>query len=369
MRVRKIAFVLKWPLSYNGGGENWLKNVILELHNSGHQIDIYLPEFYKVDDEMFNGYPYIRYRHYRSALATLMRKLRLENFSWPFIGFKMEERYDVIYIPSIYAWRFYLGPKGTKRIFGTHDFYHSNWRISRDIFILLFVAFLKILENENIFVHCIDRKIQSNLSFMGVRAILIENSPYAVPSTPIDDGNFNVLFMNVINRRKGYKYLPELMDYFGKVKKGTFLIAGKADDKATEVLIKKENPCTRYLGYVDEKMKKDLLQKASLFLLLSDREAGFPSSMLDSLRNGVPVLSSWNPISEILDEGFLESGAISIVKRSIKDIIEGIERFEGLWFEDRTKYIEMRYSIMENSNSRFDREKQLKKIVRMFEEV
>ncbi|EQB66082.1 MAG: hypothetical protein AMDU3_IPLC00001G0248 [Thermoplasmatales archaeon I-plasma] len=369
MRVRKIAFILKWPLSYNFGGENWLKMVIQELHNSGHHIDIYIPRFFNAKGEAFEDYPRIRYRYYNSYIAALMHKLGLENFSWPFIGFKIENKYDAIYIPSIYAWRFYLEPKGTKRIFGTHDFYHPNRKVSRDIFIILFLAVLRIMRDDNIFVHCIDRKILSDMSFMGPRALLIENFPYSVSLPPGDDGNFNLLFMNAVNRRKGSKYLPKLMDYFGKEKKGTLLIAGKADYRTAKILRMRENPHAKYLGYVDEKTKNDLLQKASLFLLLSDREAGFPISMLDSLRNGVPVLSTWNPISEILDEGFLESGAISIVKRSIKDIIEGIERFEGLWFEDRTKYIEMRYSIMENSNSRFDREKQLKKIVRMFEEV
>lgn len=368
-KKRRIAFIWKWPLSYNGGGENWLKNVISELCLHDNLVDVYIPDFYANQVKSEGCYKCVNYRYFHSPAGTIMHKFGLENFSWPLLGFKINIKYDVIYIPSIYAWRFFSESSHTKIIFGTHDFYHPNHKLSRDIVISIFIYALKRFKDKNIFVHCIDQNIKSQLSFLGDKAILIENFPYSSYEPPKDYKSFTVLFMNVLNRRKGLKYLPALMDYFRDAPDARFLIAGKAEEKVAKLIKEKENKNAKYLGYVSDEVKRNLMQTTTLFLLISDREAGNPFSLLDSLAAGIPVLSTWKPLHNVMDREFFNMNAVSIRERNIKGIENGIYKYLKLWEVNKAEYLTMRNEIQEYTKIRFNKDKQLNKILEMFEEI
>ena len=367
-KCRKIAFILKWPLSYNGGGENWLKSVIKELCLRGHLIDVYLPDFYINQVKNEKDCECINYIYFHSSSGNIMRKLGLENFSWPLIHFKMDIKYDVIYTPSLYAFRFFKESKYEKIIFGTHDYYHPNRKFSRDIVIFIFLLLLKRYKKDNIFVHCIDKIIKSKLSFLGNKAILIENFPFSSSKLPDDSELFTVLYMNVLNKRKGVKYLPDLVDYFKNIPNARLLITGKADKKYAKLIKHKENQNAEYLGYVSEEVKRSIMQTSNLFLLLSDRE-GFPLSLLDSLNAGIPVLSTWNPISHILDKKFFTINAVTITERKTEYIKNTYQKYFKLWEENKSEYLIMRNKIQEYTELKFNKDKQLDKIIKMFEEI
>lgn len=343
--VKNIIFILKWGISYGGGGEKWIIRVASELVKLGNKVTFYIPKIYR-DEENFL-IPGINYIFYDSKIVSLFKKIGLMNFAWPFISPNITLQADTVYVPSVYSIRiiFNNARKGLHTVLSGHDYYLSNRKISRDIFIILSNLFLKIF-HKNLTVHCPTSREEMKMKSLNVNAIYISNFPYSSGNKITISKKFRILFINRINQRKGSNILIKLIKELEDYNDIELKIAGTNDmgNKFTKALDVATN--TVYLGYISEERKIQLLEESDLFLLLSDRESTVPISQLESMSSGLPVVSTWKYSMEELPVTM--RNYIEISNRNVKDVLSSIMHFYSIWKYNPQDFLDMKHNIKKN---------------------
>lgn len=345
---KNIAFIMKWGLSFGGGGEKWIEDVVTSLISTGNNITLYIPIIYKTKEiKKINNVTYI---YYNSKIISIFNKHNLMNFVWPFLKINISHKYDYIYIPSFYAIRLVrnlLKSRANEIILGTHDFYLANRRISRDITRFIPIIFEKILEHSKVKIHCISQK--SYLEFLKYKlpAVLAYNLPYSYGRDINISNKLRITFINRINYRKGGKILIELINQLNDFNNIIIKIAG-FNDIGNDFLIavKNSNNC-EYLSYISDEKKIELLENSDVFLLLSDREAA-PISQLEAMASGLFVISTWKFSSTDFPAIFINEKYLQITNRNSKDVIKAIILLFDIWQNDKTKFLSMKNDIRNN---------------------
>ena len=164
-------------------------------------------------------------------------------------------------------------------------------------------------------------------------AILNNSVEIPVDKASIKDTEFNILFLAIIDKRKGIYDLIEaasklLKTYEGN-KKINFIIAGVGKE---EVMIKKLvkqyglEKNFKFLGWINSEQKKEILKNSQLFVLPSYNE-GLPVAILEAISYGIPVVSTnVGSINEAVINDFngylIKPGDIDDLTLKIKNIIE-----------------------------------------------
>ena len=129
----------------------------------------------------------------------------------------------------------------------------------------------------------------------------IFNNSINIPNSKVSrpDETINVLFLGVLIKRKGIYDLLEVIRQLSqegilKEKNIKFIFGG--DGKEYDAIKQKvyDYELVDYvelMGWVDSKLKNELLQKAHLFVLPSYNE-GLPMAILEAMSYGIPVVST-----------------------------------------------------------------------------
>lgn len=114
----------------------------------------------------------------------------------------------------------------------------------------------------------------------------------------LSENQFNILFLAIIDKRKGIYDLVEaaklLIKRYSGEKTINFIIAGTGkEEKNIKELVKlyKIDNYFYFIGWVNEEKKRELLRKSHLFVLPSYNE-GLPMSILEAISYGIPVIST-----------------------------------------------------------------------------
>lgn len=174
-----------------------------------------------------------------------------------------------------------------------------------------------------------------------IRCRILKNSvEIPVDKVSMDDKEFNILFLAIIDKRKGIYDLVEVANKILKAydgdKKINFIIAGTGkEEEEIKKLVKqyKLNDNFNFLGWINGEKKKEVLKNTHLFLLPSYNE-GLPVSILEAISYGIPVISTnVGSINEAVLNNFngylIEPGDIEGLKCRINSIIENPE----LWIK------------------------------------
>jgi phosphatidylinositol alpha-mannosyltransferase len=111
-------------------------------------------------------------------------------------------------------------------------------------------------------------------------------------------GRKTILFIGRLERRKGVKYLlkayKELIQMMDNVE---LVIAGEGNDrqKLQEMTDELELPNVTFLGYVDDKTKKDLLASSDLFCAPAIYGESFGIVLLEAMSSGLVTVAGDNP--------------------------------------------------------------------------
>ncbi|KIR02426.1 glycosyl transferase, group 1 [Lachnospiraceae bacterium TWA4] len=162
-----------------------------------------------------------------------------------------------------------------------------------------------------------------------------------------NDKKFRIIFLGVLNRRKGTENLIrafEIIKDSDKLNKIELVIAGSGpEEKYLKILCKERKlDCfIKFLGWVDSKEKRKLLKTGNLLVLPSYNE-GLPISILEAISYGIPVVATnvGDIASAVFDgkNGYLvQPGDIMGLAEAILKIISDPSKYQD--FSNQSKYI------------------------------
>lgn len=203
-----------------------------------------------------------------------------------------------------------------------------------------------------------------------INSVILKNS-VEVPNVNVvlKEHIFNILFLAVIEKRKGIYELVEsaklLIDMYKGNKKFKFIIAGSGTEETNVKKIIKQYNIEEYFefkGWVNDDIKKDLLKNSHLFILPSYNE-GLPVAILEAMSYGLPIISTdVGSINEAVKNGkngyLLDS--VNPYELSIKmvELINDTERWSQMSKESKRMCI-----------SNFEKGAYFKNIEKIYEEL
>lgn len=149
----------------------------------------------------------------------------------------------------------------------------------------------------------------------------------------ISESKLKILFLAVLIERKGILDLINASVNIIKVmkeenKEVEFVIAGDGElMEAAKKLTRDLNveKSFNFLGWIDNRMKKNVLEEADLFVLPSYNE-GLPVSILEAMSYGIPIVSTdVGSINEAVKEGngkLITPGNIEVLSKAIIEILK-----------------------------------------------
>lgn len=354
----KIAILSTYKLNYAGGGEKWIIEISRALVRLGHQVHVYAPEDKSIPDFVAKGIYEITYK---SHLYSLGKKLKIYNLIYPFLRPKIIGEYNVTYSTSFYFFFPVITSKNTF-IIGTHDFYVSKSKISIDSFRKIWILILKlILKRKNVYIHSINKYITSQLKTIKSRVKEIPTFPYHFCEEPNISDNLRILFLGRVEYRKGAKLLLNFAKALTHTDKVELNIIGRIDRKYENIVEKlknKEN--VRFLGFLTDIEVVNYLNNSDLILFFSSREA-FSLTVLEALYNGLPIVSTYNPLIYLLDEKY-----IKIAEENVSDVIKQVGFFKELLYKDKEEYLRIKKDILKRNRNIYNRERIIDETVKLF---
>ncbi|MGU8899149.1 glycosyltransferase family 4 protein [Clostridium perfringens] len=172
--------------------------------------------------------------------------------------------------------------------------------------------------------------------------IIVFNNAINIPKLKScwNDENINILFLGVIIKRKGIYELIDAIkilndEGFIKQKNLRFFIGGTGpEENGLKKLIKcyKLEENINMVGWVDGKLKKDLLMNSQLFVLPSYNE-GLPVAILEAMSYGVPVVATdVGSISEVVIDNctgiLIKEPNGKVISKAIKQLVENKKVWE-----------------------------------------
>ncbi|MEM0257193.1 MAG: glycosyltransferase [Saccharolobus sp.] len=128
-----------------------------------------------------------------------------------------------------------------------------------------------------------------------------------------------VVFWSRLNQDKGISDLLDIMNIIGKRRRIKLVVMGKFFDRYNEKRfwskVRKYNLDVEYLGFVDERKKREVVSKAKLFIYPTHVD-GFSLVVLESLALGTPVVAYDIPAIRSVYKGI---NAVKIIKEFDKE--------------------------------------------------
>ena len=129
--------------------------------------------------------------------------------------------------------------------------------------------------------------------------ILRNSVPIPAKQNKLNDKKIKILFLAVLIKRKGILDLIEasqkiITELESKNKQVEFVIAGDGELESTSKSLVEKLGVSKYfkfVGWVNNERKQELLKESDLFVLPSYNE-GLPLSILEAISYGIPVIST-----------------------------------------------------------------------------
>lgn len=182
-----------------------------------------------------------------------------------------------------------------------------------------------------------------------------------------NEGKINILFLGVLIKRKGIFDLIEAIKILNqngivREKNLNFIIGGSGpeeDEIKNKINEYNLNFCVEMTGWVNGKLKEELLKKSQVFVLPSYNE-GLPMAILEAMSYGIPVISTdVGSIAEVVIEnktGFLiKPGEY---KRIVNCIIAVVK--------DKAEWINKSSACKKIINNNFNEQKYFNKVTNMY---
>jgi hypothetical protein len=339
-----ITFFNLPHLSYNRGGEKWIKEVASYL-SSKHKITVITTDFMKFHDVKDLKFNYITIKFKRKLfflndISEIKKYLRDTDIVYSFYVWAGTQREIVKYSERV--------------IFGHHAFIDS----------FLQRIYYRILENDRKIkksYHHFLTQYRANLykkrGFHNIFVIpnFIDLKKYELKDKNIDN-KFKIISPGVSSKEKGVDVLFRVADVLRNFKDIEFYVTGH---KYTELNLP-EN--VKYIGFLKEVDYIKVISNASL-LFLPTRAETFSFTVLENLVVGNPVVVTNLPD---VRSAFGETKAIYYSKmNNIKDYLNGIFKYYYLWRNNVEKYKEIS-NVARQIATNFDSEIILPKIEEMF---
>jgi glycosyltransferase involved in cell wall biosynthesis len=351
----RVAFLTVSKLSFRGGVERWIVAAARLLASEGARVEVLCPEDPSL--EPTDGHDDFLERPFQSWLYRILRRVSLLNLFPLLLIPPSLENYDVVYCPSFYSMFPLLLWRG-RLVYGTHDAFIPASREGWQEKSLAVPAMLLRMcaSSHDVTVHAISPLVAAQMARRGVPTALADNS-FLLPNLPADwrsgepGTRFRVLFTGRLDLRKGLPILSEMsrrlrqfpdvsLDVIGSVPLAAKGWAATAAEGSRIVVH----------GYVSEDHKLQLLRTANLVLHLSDREVA-PAVIDEALWTGVPVISTWSPVSDAVSELM---SYVEVVRRAPQSVLDGVAAAAERWRSSPRKYLEAQQALFRQVRMVFD---------------
>jgi glycosyltransferase involved in cell wall biosynthesis len=349
----KIAIYSVLNLSNGAGGENWIKNVALRLHQRGHSILVLTTKHGDMRDPglkqklIDNGITVIELDNYENVfklpkirlILKLIRKLR---------------GYEILYFNNAFALNevlvYFL--KVVCRIpvlAGYHGLFPETGGLLRRLYLVTINQTFSGLFDGH---HVLNKERLNLLILRGYRNVVcLPNGVDMSTFQPSDkDFVFTVMFAGSMIAQKGVDRFARVVETINDSLKSLhsirFIIFGSGPmaDIPRTLQIKYNN--VTYYGYESKEVLQKAYSRSHVFVSPS-RFDEFPLSPLEAQASGTPVVAtSVSGTREIIIEG--QTGFL-VEDAAISKIVERILFLRELWYEKTSRYHE--YSMNSRSSA------------------
>lgn len=306
----KVAMVFSCDPSEAGGVQEHVRSLSNNLHNLGHQIDIYGPE--KNIHRFMNYYP----------IAKSV-KVPVPNGSWSNITIEKQDikelvnrfnkkKYDIIHIHDPYvpfvSWEI-IKKTNSKKVATFHSAWEKNSIISFiNPFISLFQDTFSINFSGAIFVSKFSKKSWQKLCGKEVKQKIIHNAVDKMffPVEKKITSDINLLFLGRLVEKKGPKHLLKsfykIVKKFPKIK--LIFVGNGPIKKSLEKYVKEKNLGNNvtFAGQIIGHKRIKYYQQADIFCAPYSDEA-FGLTVLEAMATGIPIVGFNNSaFKEILKD-------------------------------------------------------------------
>jgi glycosyltransferase involved in cell wall biosynthesis len=239
-----------------------------------------------------------------------------------------------------------------KLILHIHGFTHYKTYKSSVLYKILF----KILSKNSTLIVLCEKQKQKTALVMNRDSVVLHNCLSSQSTFEPKTRDAKILKLCYISNISKGKGTIDLMRAISNNLNIELVIAGKFLDNEVEFndIVEKSTNIS-YIGFADEKIKKELLKKSDIFCLPSKLEEGSPITIIEAMSYGLPILAT--------DKG------------CIKDMIDGIgyvldNNYTALDILDGLSYIDSNYGILSvNSRARYDEVYSQKKFIEKLEKI
>ncbi len=306
----KIAMIFSYDPSQAGGVQEHVRSLSSNLHNLGHQIDIYGPE--KNIHQFINYYP----------MAKSIR-VPIPNGSWgsitvekqkikPLINLLNKKKYDIIHIHDPYVpfvgWEI-MKKTQSKKVATFHSAWEKNSILNFfNPFITLFQDTFSTSFFGAIFVSKFSKKSWQELCGKGVKQEIIHNGVDKMfyPLKKQATSDLELLFLGRLVDKKGPKYLlkafNKIIKKFPKLK---LIFVGKGEIKKSlekYVRDRKLEGSVAFEGEIIGQNRVKYYQQADIFCA-PYRDEAFGLTILEAMATGTPIVGFKNSaFQEILKD-------------------------------------------------------------------
>ena len=226
----------------------------------------------------------------------------------------------------------------------------------------------RVVKRANIFI-AISDQIKDELILEGISAHQIKNIPNSVDTEKykpmkskdekkkrkqqmgISENGINLLFVGLINRRKGFYDLVNALDTINVNKSINVYVCGPVEDDIDKLNLKKNKKVAYHiLGNVDNVL--DYYQTMDVFVFPSYSE-GLPNALLEAVSSGLPsVVSNIGGNTDIIKN---EKNGLTFIKGDVNDLRLKIEEMINnnelrLQFANNSRKSIIRFDIKKITN-------------------
>jgi glycosyltransferase involved in cell wall biosynthesis len=367
-----LLFVTPVSINYPGGAERWLYEVSTRLMKRGHDVGIlytdWTPGKISVNNSDFSFKDVKLYKC--NFIKPPFRGMALVDiFSFRKIVNEYDLSYILAYPPNELQVRFFRKFIRKGLVAGIHSFLDLESDFIHRMYLPLYLFGMRSFDAIHVLnKHTLDFFRKSGFENVFLIPNGVDAKEYELCYPPWDSEAFTVLFSGRLTYDKGADILTNIIRYAKTSldQEIKFLIIGTGPLKKWIEEVAKESRNVEYLGYVSKDLLKEVYRRAHI-LLVPSRSEGMPLRVLEAQSCGLPVAGSRIPgIIDIVEDG--KNGRLVTVN-DIDGFVMAIREYYLLWKGSPEKYYEMNKNIREKIVQRYDWDKVICKLEKLFIKV
>jgi glycosyltransferase involved in cell wall biosynthesis len=370
-----LLFVTPVNINYPGGAERWLYEVSTRLMKRGHDVGIlytdWTPGKISVNNSDFFSDFFKDVKLYKCGfIKPPFRGMALVDiFSFREIVNEYDLSYILAYPPNELQVRFFRKFIQKGLVAGIHSFLDLESDFIHRMYLPLYLLGMRSFDAIHVLnKHMLDFFRKSGFENVFLIPNGVDAKEYELCYPPWDSEAFTVLFSGRLTYDKGADILTNIIRYAKTSldQEIKFLIIGTGPLKKQIEEVAKESRNVEYLGYVSKDLLKEVYRRAHI-LLVPSRSEGMPLRVLEAQSCGLPVVGSRIPgIIDIVED--CKNGRLVTVN-DIDGFVMAIREYYLLWKGSPEKYYEMNRNIREKIVQRYDWDKVICELEKLFIKV